>query len=130
MVMLLARPVLANDEHGCMHESIVLAGRDCVIHAAHAGHIDNQGVTQSLLAKLDTAQATLDSGQAPVVVNNLMAFVQAVEAQAGRGVPAPVRPTTVPLVLPAACAPPRRPHQNSTEDVLPATPPASFSTIK
>jgi hypothetical protein len=82
--LLLARPVLANDEHGCMHEPTVLAVRDCVVHAAHAGHIDNQGVTQSLLAKLDAAQAALDRSQATVAVNNLKAFVQAVDAQAGK----------------------------------------------
>lgn len=82
--LLLATPVLASDEHGCAHEPTVQSVRDCVIHAAHARHIDNQGVTQGLLAKLDVAQAALDRGQPAVAVNNLNAFVQAVQAQSGK----------------------------------------------
>lgn len=82
--LLLAAPVLANDEHGCLHEPTILAVRDCVVHAAHAGHIGNQGVTQSLLAKLDAAQAALDRSQTDVAINNLKAFVYAVQAQAGK----------------------------------------------
>lgn len=82
--LLLATPVLASDGHDCVHEPTLQALRDCVVHAAHAGHIDNQGVTQSLLAKLDAAQAALDRGQPAVAVNNLKAFVRAVEAQSGQ----------------------------------------------
>jgi hypothetical protein len=36
----------------------------------------------SLFAKLDAAQSALDLGQTGVAINNLKAFVQAVEAQA------------------------------------------------
>jgi hypothetical protein len=86
--LLLATPVLASDEHGCAHDPTVQSLRDCVVHAAHAGHIDNQGITRSLLAKLDAAQAALDRGQPAVAVNNLNAFVRAVQAQAGKHIAA------------------------------------------
>jgi hypothetical protein len=85
---LLATPVLASDEHGCVHEPTIQALRDCVAHASNAGHIDNQGVTQSLVAKLDAAQAALDRGQPTVAANTLKAFVQTVEAQAGKHIAA------------------------------------------
>lgn len=86
--LLLATPVLASDGHGCAHDLTVKSLRDCVIHAAHAGHIDNQGVTQSLLTKLDAALAALGRGQPMVAVDNLKAFVQAVEAQTGKHIAA------------------------------------------
>lgn len=75
--------VLASDEDGCSHEPTVQALRDCLVHAADAGHIDNPGVTQSLLAKLNAAQDALDRGQKEAAVNKLQAFIQAVEAQDG-----------------------------------------------
>jgi hypothetical protein len=56
----------------------------CVEHAAQLGHIDNQGVTNSLLAKLDAAQAALDRGQTSVAINTLEAFIHEVQAQAGK----------------------------------------------
>ncbi|MCL4859755.1 MAG: hypothetical protein KJZ93_10140 [Caldilineaceae bacterium] len=84
--LLFTTPVLADDAHGCMHEPTIQALRDCVSHAVHAGHITNQGVANSLLAKLDAAQAALDRGQSDVAINNLKAFVRAVEAQAGKHV--------------------------------------------
>jgi hypothetical protein len=86
LVVSLALPqlVFADDEHGCMHESTVQSLRDCVVHAAAAGHIDSPGVTKSLLATIDAAQAALDRGQTNVAVNDLQAFIQIVEAQAGK----------------------------------------------
>ncbi len=88
VVISLAFPTLAfaSDEHGhgCAHEPTVHSLRECVVHAAHAGHIDNAGVANSLLAKLDAAQRALDRGQTAVAVNNVQAFIQAVEAQAGK----------------------------------------------
>jgi hypothetical protein len=73
---------LADDEHGCTHEPTVQSLHDCVVHAAEAGYIDNLGVTQSLLAKLDAAQTALDRGQTDVAVNNVQAFIAIVGAQA------------------------------------------------
>lgn len=86
VVISLAFPTLAfaSDEHGCVHESTVQSLHHCVVHAAEAGHIDNPGVTKSLLAKLDAAQAALDRVQEDVAVNILQAFIQNVEAQAGK----------------------------------------------
>jgi hypothetical protein len=86
VVISLAFPslALAEDEHGCVHEPTVAALHHCVHHAAEAGHIDNPGVTKSLLAKLDAAQNALDRGQTDVAINNLQAFINAVEAQAGK----------------------------------------------
>lgn len=43
-----------------------------------------QGLTQSLLAKLEAAQRALDAGQNEVAVNNLQAFINEVEAQRGK----------------------------------------------
>jgi len=76
MSLLLATPVLASDGHSCEHEPTVQSLRNCVVHADSVGHIDNGGITKSLLAKLDAAQAALDKEQPAVAVNHLEAFVQ------------------------------------------------------
>ena len=75
---------LASDDHECAHEPTVESLHHCVLHAAEAGHIDNPGVTTSLLSKLDAAQGALDLGQTDVAVNILQGFIHAVEAQAGK----------------------------------------------
>lgn len=72
----------ASDE--CGHEPTVASLVTCVEHAAQQGFIDNQGVTNSLLAKLDAAQAALDRGQTAVAINKLQAFIHEVQAQAGK----------------------------------------------
>lgn len=82
--LLLVTPVLANNGHGCEHDSTIQSLRDCVVHADEAGHIDNSGITKSLLAKLDAAQSALNNGQSAAAVNLLDAFVNAVEAQKGK----------------------------------------------
>lgn len=82
--LMITTPVLAADEHGCVHELTIQSLRNCVVHATDVGHIDNQGIANSLLAKLDAAQAALDRGQTKTAVNNLNAFVKAVDAQAGK----------------------------------------------
>ena len=58
--------------------------RTSVQHAADEGHIDNQGFTRRLIAKLDAAQAALDREQAAVAVNVLEAFIRELDAQAGK----------------------------------------------
>jgi hypothetical protein len=68
----------------CVHEPTISSLRACVQHAADEGFIDNQGVTNSLLAKLDAAQAALDRGQTGVAINLLNAFIHEVQAQAGK----------------------------------------------
>jgi hypothetical protein len=78
--LLLSSSLLAQ-ETGCPHaEATIQSLRDCVEHAALDGHIENRRVAQSLLAKLDAAQASLDRGAAPVAVNILDAFIHQVEA--------------------------------------------------
>jgi hypothetical protein len=65
--------------------------RACVQHAADMGMIDSAGVAQSLLAKLDAAQAALDGGGAHAegtAVNLLEAFISAVRAQSGKHIDA------------------------------------------
>ena len=76
-------PTHAQIDH-CSHDATIQSLRTCVLHAAAEGHIDNQGITSSLLAKLDAAQAALDRGQAEVAVNLLAAFVRDVRAQSGK----------------------------------------------
>ncbi len=68
----------------CVHEPTISSLRACVQHAADEGFIDNQGVTNSLLAKLDAAQAALDRGRTGAAINLLNAFIHEVQAQAGK----------------------------------------------
>lgn len=77
-------PTRAQSMGECPHEATIQSLHTCVQHAAELGHIDNQGVASSLLAKLNAAQAALDRGQPEVVVNVLEAFVREVQAQAGK----------------------------------------------
>jgi hypothetical protein len=68
----------------CALTPTIAALTTCVEHAASQGIIDNQGVANSLLAKLDAAHAALDRGQKSVAINNLQAFISEVQAQAGK----------------------------------------------
>jgi len=78
-------PVVAGQEMACHHdEATVESLRACVDHAAEMGHIHNQGVANSLLAKLYAAQDALNRGQPGVAVANLQAFIHEVEAQSGK----------------------------------------------
>ncbi|HMN31095.1 MAG TPA: hypothetical protein PKE45_23275 [Caldilineaceae bacterium] len=87
--LLAVTPVLASDGMTCPdHAATVASLRACVLHAAEMGHIDNRGVTNSLLAKLDAAQRALDRGQAAVAIATLQAFINEVEAQAGKHIDA------------------------------------------
>ena len=76
-------PAQAQMDH-CSHDATIQSLRACVHHAAAEGHIDNQGVTRSLLAKLDTAKAAQGRGQPEVALNLLEAFVREVRAQSGK----------------------------------------------
>jgi hypothetical protein len=81
--VLVAGPAPAQAQDMCSHEPTVQALRECVQHAIAEGHIDDSTIAQSLLAKLDAAQAALDRGQPAVAVQILRAFVYEVQAQAG-----------------------------------------------
>ena len=72
----------ATDE--CAPAPTIASLEACVEHAADQGFINNQGVTNCLLAKLDAAQAALDRGQTPVAIHKLNAFIHEVQAQAGK----------------------------------------------
>ena len=61
---------------------------DCVGQAAQMGHIDNQGVANSLLAEISAAQASLARGNKATAINILNAFIHDVEAQAGQHIDA------------------------------------------
>jgi hypothetical protein len=84
-----ATPALADMSMQCTNDmSTVESLQMCVQHAYEQGHIDNEGVAQSLFAKLDAAQAAVDRGQPLVAINILQGFVQEVEAQAGKHIQA------------------------------------------
>lgn len=68
----------------CVHAPTISSLRTCVQHAADEGFINNQGVTNSLLAQLDAAQAALDHGQTGAAINLLNAFIHEVQAQTGK----------------------------------------------
>lgn len=87
--LLSVAPVFASDGEPCPHSApTVLSLRACVEHAVGEDHIDNQGVAKSLVAKLDAAQAAVDRRQKDVAVVQLEAFLQEVEAQAGKHIDA------------------------------------------
>src|SRR5437773_2402352 len=68
----------------CMLTPTIASLTTCVEHAASQGLITSHGVTNSLLTKLDAAQAALDRGQTSVAINELQAFIHEVQAQAGK----------------------------------------------
>ena len=87
--LLSVTPVLASNGEECLHaEHTIQSLRHCVAHAAEMGHIDNQGVANSLLAKLNGAQAALGRGQIHVAVAKLEAFIHEVKAQVGKHIDA------------------------------------------
>ncbi len=78
-------PALAHAGDDCPHhEATMQALRACVLHASEQGHIDNAGITQSLLAMLDAAQAAVEKRAPATAVHVLKAFTQTIEAQAGK----------------------------------------------
>lgn len=82
-------PAFASEAMDCPHpEPTISALLECVAHAAGMGHIDNQGIANSLLAKLKGAQSALERGQAGVAMSKLEAFIHEVEAQAGKHIDA------------------------------------------
>lgn len=82
--LLVSGTARAQASDGCVHQPTISSLKACVQHAAAEGFIDNQGVANSLLAKLDAAQAALDQGQTSVAINQLDAFIREVQAQAGK----------------------------------------------
>jgi len=85
--LLLAAPAFASDDHTCDHNGATIESlRHCVMHAHEAGHITSQGVADSLLAKVDAAQAAQDRGDIRGPINQLRAIINEVNAQAGKSI--------------------------------------------
>ena len=84
-----AGPAVAQEMSMCPHEETIQSLRDCVLHAKEQAHIDSQGVTQSLLAKLDAAARAQERDQPAVAINILEAFVSELDAQAGQHIVTP-----------------------------------------
>jgi len=86
-MLLAAAPAFAAEDHTCDHSGATIESvRHCVVHAYDMGHITKAGIRDSLLAKLDAAQASFDRGQGGVAINQLSAFVHEVNAQAGKAI--------------------------------------------
>lgn len=86
-MLLAAIPVLAAEDHLCDHGGATIESlRHCVVHAYDMGHLTKVGVRDSLLAKLDAAQAAFDRGQTTTAANQLRAFINEVNAQAGKAI--------------------------------------------
>lgn len=86
-LLTMAAPAFANEEHTCDHSAVTIDSlHHCVMHAFEMGHIAKAGVSDSLLARLDAAQAALDRGQPDVAINLLRAFINEVNAQAGKAI--------------------------------------------
>lgn len=87
--LMFALPAFAEGDHTCDHDATTIVSlHHCLMHAAEAGHISNAGVAKSLMAKVEAAQAAADRGQTDVAINNLQAFVNEVNAQAGKHIDA------------------------------------------
>jgi len=69
---------------GCVHTATIDSLEACVEHAAVQGLINNQGVTHSLLAKLDAAEEALEHGHTKAAIHQLEAFLHEVYAQSGK----------------------------------------------
>ena len=79
--------ISAQTTDDCSTLAPTIAGlADCVQHALAMGHITSAGVAQSLLAKLDAAQAAVDRGQTQTAIRLLQAFVDEVKAQSGQSI--------------------------------------------
>ena len=83
-VLLGAQPAHAQDVCNGDMAPTIAALQDCVSHALAIGHIDNAGIGNSLLSKLDAAQRAQDRGEHAVATSLLNAFILEVEAQAGK----------------------------------------------
>jgi hypothetical protein len=73
----------------CGQDTTIASLVICVEHCVANGFINNQGVANSLLAKLDAAQVAQDNGQTGAVINLLGAFIQEIQAQAGKHIAQP-----------------------------------------
>ncbi len=83
--MMLTAPALAQADDACAHDvATIEALRECVNHALAHGFIDSVGIARSLLSQLDDAQAALDQGDISGAIDALNAFINHVQALAGK----------------------------------------------
>jgi hypothetical protein len=82
--LLRASPAQAQTNDNCPLDATVQSLQLCVQHAAEQGLIDNQGVANSLVAKLEAAENAVGRNQPLVAASQLHAFIREVRAQAGR----------------------------------------------
>ncbi len=88
-LLLLTAPVFAAEDHPCNHSGATIGSlRNCVKHAFEVGHITREGVADSLLAKLNAAQAAQDRGNIAATINQLRAVINEINAQAGKSIAA------------------------------------------
>ncbi len=88
--LVIASPALAQAGDVCPNHDMatIQALINCFQHASTQGIINDPGITESLLAKLNAAKAAVNRDQPEVAVNILQAFVSEVQAQAGKHIPA------------------------------------------
>ncbi len=85
LVLGAAAPALAQTDMQCPNMQATIKDlRACVQHAIDMGYITNPLFAQSLLAKIDAAQAAYDRGQTSVAILDLQAFILQVQAQSGK----------------------------------------------
>jgi hypothetical protein len=73
----------------CGQDTTIASLVNCVEHCVANGFINNQGVANSLLAKLSAAQAAQNNGQTGAAINLLGAFIHEVQALAGKHIAQP-----------------------------------------
>ena len=84
MILFSSQPAQAQEACPGNMAPTIAALKDCVTHAVSIGHIDNAGIANSLLSKLDAAQSAQDRSQVSAAIALLHAFIHEVEAQAGQ----------------------------------------------
>ncbi len=89
--LMIASPALAQSPDACPHHdhdmmATVQALINCVEHASKMGVITEPDVTEGLLDKLYAAQAAVERGDPAVAANILQAFINQVQAQAGKNI--------------------------------------------
>jgi hypothetical protein len=77
-------PALAQNEVECPPTIEGLS--ECIDHHYSEGTISNQGTYNSLLAKVDAAQAARDRGQIDTASNILNALIKQVNAQSSKNI--------------------------------------------
>jgi hypothetical protein len=83
-------PALSKGIHRCpaAHGRTIASLRLCVGHALTGGLISSIRLADTLVARLDTAQAVLERGQSGMAIHLLKGFIREVQAGAGEHIEA------------------------------------------